>query len=224
MKVRFAPSLLAADFSRLGEQAREAAEAGANLLHFDVMDGHFVPNITFGPLVIRGLKGKISLPFHTHLMISDPEKYIDDFADAGCDQLFVHPETCTHLHRVLQQIRDAGVQPGVALNPATPLEALDYVLQDIDGILLMTVNPGFGGQEFIPAMLPKIVRTRELIRMSGRDIELGVDGGINEHTVQAVVEAGADTIIAGSSVFGGPGTVRENLGRLVDCVAAVAGG
>ena len=206
MKVRFAPSLLAADFSRLGEQAWEAAEAGADLLHFDVMDGHFVPNITFGPLVIRALKGKISLPFHTHLMISDPEKYIDEFADAGCHQLFVHPETCTHLHRVLQQIRDAGVQPGVALNPATPLEALDYVLQDIDGILLMTVNPGFGGQAFIPHTFVKLAAARALIdaaqQRTGRKIMLEVDGGVKVDNIGAIAKAGADTFVAGSAVFG----------------------
>lgn len=223
MKIRFAPSLLSADFARLGEQVREAVDAGADLLHFDVMDGHFVPNITFGPPVIKAVRSCSSIEFNTHLMISEPEKYIEDFAEAGCDHLLVHPETCPHLHRVLQQIRSVGVKPGVALNPSTPLEALDYVMGDIESVLLMTVNPGFGGQSFIPSMVAKIARTRELIRASGREIALGVDGGINEDTVRVVVEAGADTIIAGSSVFGG-GTVKQNLTRLVNSVSAAASG
>lgn len=207
---RLAPSVLSADFSRLGEQIAEAEAAGAGMIHFDVMDGHFVPNITFGPLVISSVRGVTDLPFDTHLMIENPERYISAFADAGSDIILVHPEVCPHLHRVLQQIHDCGAKAGVALNPSTPLSVIDYVLDDIDSILVMSVNPGFGGQKFIPSALGKIADCSELISSAGHPIWLGVDGGINADTAPRVVEAGAEVLIAGSSIFGAGGSVREN--------------
>lgn len=220
--IKFAPSVLSADFSRLGEHAREAVQAGAGLLHFDVMDGHFVPNITFGPLVVRAVRNHESLPFEVHLMISEPERAVEDFVRAGADRILVHPEVCPHLNRVLHQIQDAGAAPGVALNPSTPLESIEWVLDIVECILVMTVNPGFGGQEFIPLMLQKIRRTADLVRSTGREIEIGVDGGINTQTAPLVADAGANVLIAGSSVFGGTGSVQENLRALMDSVAGAA--
>lgn len=212
--IKFAPSVLSADFTRLGEHIREAADAGAHMIHFDVMDGHFVPNITFGPMVIKWARSCTDLPFETHLMITNPENYVEEFVKAGSDIVLVHPEVCPHLHRVLQQIRAAGAKAGVALNPSTPLESIQYVLDEIDAILIMTVNPGFGGQEFIPEMLKKISRTASIIQQTGREIALGVDGGVNPLTAPKVVEAGANVLIAGSNVFAGEGTVAENLATL----------
>ncbi|MCC6484112.1 MAG: ribulose-phosphate 3-epimerase [Armatimonadetes bacterium] len=220
MNVKYAPSLLAADFTRLGEQVREAEDAGADVLHLDVMDGHFVPNISFGPLVVEALRPITSLFFEVHLMIQDAANYIQAFAAAGADRILVHPEISPHLHRLLQQIHDLNKEAGVALNPSTGLETLEYVMTDLDSVLIMTVNPGFGGQVFIPEMLPKIARAREMVRMSGRNIALGVDGGINARTAAATVEAGADLLIAGSSVFNKSGTVAHNLNELMLSVSA----
>jgi len=214
MKLTFAPSVLSADFSRLGSQVQEAVDAGAEVIHFDVMDGHFVPNITFGPFVIEWVRPVSSVIYETHLMIEFPEKYIEDFAKAGSDRIFVHPETCPHLHRTLQQIRAAGAETGAAINPSTSLDSISWVMEELDSILIMTVNPGFGGQKFIAPMLKKIEKARKMIDECGRKIWLGVDGGINIETAPQVVNAGANLIIAGSSVFNKRKSVSENLSDL----------
>lgn len=204
MAIKLAPSLLSADFSRLGEQVRLVEEAGADYLHLDVMDGHFVPNLTFGPLLVRALRPLSGLTFDVHLMVERPEQFVSEFVKAGADLVTVHAETSPHLHRLLQSIRESGARAGVALNPATPLEAVEYLLGELDLILLMTVNPGFAGQEFISGVLPKIRRLREIIDQRGLAVELQVDGGINSDTVGLVVQAGARVIVAGSAVFGAP--------------------
>ena len=201
-KVKIAPSLLSADFSQLGGEVKKAEEGGADLLHFDIMDGHFVPNITFGPIIVEALRDKTNLPFYVHLMIERPDEYVERFAEAGANLLSVHVEACTHLQRTIQHIKDQEVKAGVALNPATPLDTCEYVLGDLDAILIMTVNPGFGGQDFIRGMLPKIKKARQMIEERGLKIDVGVDGGINEETAPLVVKAGANVLIAGSAVFG----------------------
>lgn len=203
-KLRIAPSILSADFSRLGEHVREAEKGGADVIHIDVMDGHFVPNITIGPLVVEALKRVTALPLDVHLMIENPERYVDDFARAGADYITVHAEATVHLDRLLAQIRDTGCKAGVALNPATPPVALDYVWDKVDLILCMTVNPGFGGQRFIPAVLPKIRQLAEARRRGVWKGELEVDGGVNVETAGLVAEAGADLLVAGSAVFCAP--------------------
>jgi len=200
--VKIAPSLLSADFSQLGVEVKRAEEGGADLLHFDIMDGHFVPNITFGPMIVEALRGKTNLPFYVHLMIERPDEYVERFAEAGANLLSVHVEACTHLQRTIQHIKDLEIKAGVALNPATPLDTLEYVLGEIDAILIMTVNPGFGGQEFIRGMLPKISKARQMIDERGLKIDVGVDGGINEETAPLAVRMGANVLIAGSAVFG----------------------
>ena len=201
--VRIAPSILSADFARLGEEIAAVAAAGADFIHVDVMDGHFVPNLTIGPLVVSAIRKATTLPFDVHLMIAPVDPYIDDFARAGADILTVHPEAGPHLHRTLQSIRAAGMKPGVALNPATPAAVLEPVIGDVDLILVMSVNPGFGGQSFIRSQLKKIETIRKLIDASGREIMLEVDGGVNEQTAKDVIAAGADVLVAGSAVFRG---------------------
>ena len=201
--VRIAPSILSADFARLGEEIAAVAAAGADFIHVDVMDGHFVPNLTIGPLVVSAIRKATTLPFDVHLMISPVDLYIDDFARAGADILTVHPEAGPHLHRTLQSIRAAGMKPGVALNPATPAAVVEPVIGDVDLILVMSVNPGFGGQSFIRSQLKKIETIRRLIDASGREIMLEVDGGVNEQTAKDVIAAGADVLVAGSAVFRG---------------------
>ncbi|WP_347487920.1 ribulose-phosphate 3-epimerase [Desulfoscipio sp. XC116] len=200
--VKIAPSILSADFAVLGEQVRIVEEAGADILHIDVMDGHFVPNITIGPLVVRALRPLSGLVFDVHLMIENPDRYINDFADAGADIITVHAETCTHLHRTLEKIKQAGKKAGLALNPATPPGGLDYVLPFLDLLLVMTVNPGFGGQSFIRQMLPKIQWISRYIKEQKPAVWLEVDGGINAETACSAVEAGADVLVAGSAIFG----------------------
>ncbi len=204
-QITIAPSILSADFARLGEEVAAVDAAGADVIHIDVMDGHFVPNLTIGPAVIRALRPVTDKPFDVHLMISPADPYLAAFREAGADILTVHPEAGPHLHRTLQQIRALGAKAGVALNPATPAAAIRHVLDIVDLVLVMTVNPGFGGQSFIPGMLEKIAEVREMIALAGRAIALEVDGGITPETAPDVVAAGADWLVAGTAVFAGAG-------------------
>jgi len=205
MNVLVAPSILSADFSRLGEEVERAEKGGADWIHVDVMDGHFVPNLTIGAPVVKCLKGVTHLPLDVHLMISDPDKYISDFAAAGADHITVHAEACHHLQRTLSHIRSLGKKAGVALNPATGEDTLKYVIQDLDLVLVMTVNPGFGGQKFIAEVLPKIANLRKMFAEAGRsDIIIAVDGGINADTAKLVVAQGASAVVAGQFVYGAP--------------------
>jgi ribulose-phosphate 3-epimerase len=213
--VRIAPSILSADFARLGEEIRAMTAAGADYLHIDVMDGHFVPNITIGPGVVKALRPHSDRPFDVHLMISPVDPYVRDFAEAGADIITVHPEAGPHLHRTIQLIKSLGKKAGVSLNPATPVEAVDHVLGDVDLVLVMSVNPGFGGQSFIRGQLDKIRALRQRIDGAGRAIDLEVDGGINLDTARDAIAAGADVLVAGTASFsGGPGAYAANLRRL----------
>ncbi len=200
-RVKIAPSILAADFSRLGDQVAQAQAAGADLIHIDVMDGRFVPNITMGPLVVEALAKAVTIPLDVHLMIVEPEKFVRRFADSGADIITVHVEACLHLHRVLGQIAEAGCTPGVALNPHTPASFIAEVMDMAPVVNVMTVNPGFGGQRFIEGMLPKISRLRKMAHARGVDLDIEVDGGISPHTITKVVAAGATVAIAGTCVF-----------------------
>lgn len=202
--ILISPSLLSADFARLGEEVRAVEDAGADWLHLDVMDGHFVPNITIGPLIVAAVKKVARIALDVHLMISDPDIYLEAFQEAGADILTVHPEATHHLHRTLTRIRELGMKAGAALNPSTGLEAVAYVLAEMDVLMLMTVNPGFGGQSFIPTMLPKVREARELIDRSGCQILLEVDGGVSPKTAPDLARDGADVFVAGSAVFGNP--------------------
>ncbi len=199
--IKIAPSILSADFGRLAEEIKAIEAAGADLVHIDVMDGCFVPNITIGPLVVEAIRGITRLPFDVHLMIENPGRYLEAFAKAGADWISVHVESCIHLHRVVTRIKELGKKAGAAINPATPLEVLDYVLEEVDYIVVMSVNPGFGGQKFIPSSLRKLERLHRMIKERGLSVEIEVDGGVNLETVAEVARAGGQILVAGSAVF-----------------------
>jgi len=204
LKTMIAPSILSADFTRLGEEISAVAKAGADVIHIDVMDGHFVPNITIGPLVVKAVRTITELPLDVHLMIENADRYLDDFAEAGADWISIHAETGNHLHRTIGRIKDLGKKAGIVLNPATPLASLDWLLADVDLVMIMSVNPGFGGQSFIPAALDKIRRLKEMIDVRGLQVGIEVDGGIGPHNIGEVVAAGANIFVAGSAIFGQP--------------------
>jgi ribulose-phosphate 3-epimerase len=220
--VRVAPSILSADFGRLAEEVRAVEAAGADYIHVDVMDGRFVPNITIGPLVVRAVRAATKLPLDVHLMIVEPERYLEDFARAGADLISVHLEASPHLHRTVQRIKALGKRASVAVNPHSPLDGLDVVLPDLDMVLLMTVNPGFGGQSFIEAIVPKVQALRAQIQRRGLATDIEVDGGIAPDTVARVVAAGANVLVAGSAIFGAPG--HDYRGAIQALRAGAAGG
>ena len=219
MALKIAPSILSADFGRLAQEIDDVARAGADEIHVDVMDGRFVPNITIGPLVVEAARRATQLPLDVHLMIVEPDRYMDQFIKAGADWLTVHVEACIHLDRCLDEIRRQGAKAGVSLNPSTPPESLAYVLDKVDRILVMSVNPGFGGQKFIPSSLAKMTALKQMIASSGRDIDLEVDGGVNLKTIASVARAGADTVVAGSAVFN-----TENYEQTIKALRQAANG
>jgi ribulose-phosphate 3-epimerase len=199
--VKIAPSILSADFSKLGEEILAVEKGGADYIHIDVMDGHFVPNITIGPLIVEAIRPITKLPLDVHLMIENPDQYIEAFAKAGADYITVHVEASRHLHRTIQSIKSYGVKAGVVLNPATPVESIQHIIADIDMVLLMSVNPGFGGQKFIPEVLPKIRKVKEMAEQKGIDLEIEIDGGVNSETAKLCMEAGANVLVAGSAIY-----------------------
>lgn len=201
MMIKIAPSILSADFARLGEEIKDVEKGGADYIHVDVMDGHFVPNITIGPLIVEAIRPITSLTLDVHLMIEQPDRYIPEFAKAGADIITVHVEACPHLHRTIQLIRSFGIKAGVVLNPHTPVSTIQHVLEDIDMVLLMTVNPGFGGQSFIHSVLPKIQEVSRMVRERGLQVDIEVDGGVNVETARLCVEAGANVLVAGSAIY-----------------------
>jgi ribulose-phosphate 3-epimerase len=214
-RVKIAPSILSADFARLGEQVRDAEAAGADYIHIDVMDGHFVPNITVGPLVVESLRPVTTLPLDVHLMITQPERYIPDFARAGADILTVHVEACVHLHRTIHQIKELGIRASVTLNPATPLVSLEEILPDVDMVLVMSVNPGYGGQSYIPGSSARITRLRRMLDERGLvDVDIEVDGGVKAHNAAEIVAAGANVLVLGSAIFNQEATVAQNIARI----------
>ena len=210
-QIKISPSILSANFARLGEHVKEAEDAGVDYIHVDVMDGHFVPNITIGPLIVKALRPVTKLPLDVHLMIENPERYIEDFAKAGADIITVHQETCPHLHRTVQQIHNLGIRAGVSLNPSTPASTLDEIIAEVDLILVMSVNPGFGGQSYIHSCTGKIQKLRSMFNACGSSADLEVDGGVNVDTVCEVIGAGANAFVAGSSVFNDKQSVAENV-------------
>lgn len=199
--IKVAPSILSANFAKLGEEIKDVEQGGADYIHIDVMDGHFVPNITIGPLIVEAIRPVTKLPLDVHLMIENPDAYLESFVNAGADIITVHVEACKHLHRTIQTIKSLGIKAGVVLNPATPVELIHHVIDDIDMVLLMTVNPGFGGQSFIHSVLPKIRQVKQLIDERGLSVEIEVDGGVNVETAELCIEAGANVLVAGSAVY-----------------------
>lgn len=199
--VKIAPSILSADFSKLGEEIKDVERGGAELIHVDVMDGHFVPNITIGPLIVDAIRPVTKLPLDVHLMIENPDQYIEAFAKAGADYITVHVEACRHLHRTIQNIKSYGIKAGVVLNPATPVSTIEHIIEEIDMVLLMTVNPGFGGQKFISSVVPKIRQVKEMAEAKGLDIDIEIDGGVNTETAKLCTDAGATILVAGSAVY-----------------------
>jgi ribulose-phosphate 3-epimerase len=218
MSIGIVPSILSADFTRLGDQVRDAQAAGAQRIQVDVMDGHFVPNITMGPMIVAAVRRCTSLPLEAHLMITNPEQYIEDFANAGADVIIIHQEVSPHLHRLIQQIKTAGKMAAVALTPSTPIFLLEDILSLLDMVLIMTVNPGFGGQEFIPETLPKITRLRQVITQRNLHCDIEVDGGIHEATAPLVVKAGANLLVAGSAVYNERESVAQAIARLRNAI------
>jgi ribulose-phosphate 3-epimerase len=218
MTIGIVPSILSADFTRLGEQVREAEEAGAQRILVDIMDGHFVPNITMGPMIVEAVRRCTKLPLEAHLMISNPEQYIEEFAKAGADVIIVHQEVSPHLHRIIQQIKAAGKMAAIALTPSTPVIMLEDILSMLNMVLIMTVNPGFGGQDFIPETLPKINRLRQVIDQRGLHCDIEVDGGIHEATAPLVVQAGANLLVAGSAVYNERESVAQAIARLRNAI------
>jgi len=202
--IKIAPSILSADFLKLGEEILAVEKGGADYIHIDVMDGHFVPNITIGPLIVEAIRPITKLPLDVHLMIENPDQYIEAFAKAGADYITVHVEACRHLHRTIQNIKSFGIKAGVVLNPATPVETIQHVIGDIDMVLLMSVNPGFGGQTFIPEVLPKIRKVKEMAEQKGVNLEIEIDGGVNPETAKQCMEAGANVLVAGSAIYNQP--------------------
>ncbi|QCJ42016.1 ribulose-phosphate 3-epimerase [Bacillus sp. S3] len=202
--VKIAPSILSADFSKLGEEILAVEKGGADYIHIDVMDGHFVPNITIGPLIVEAIRPLTKLPLDVHLMIENPDQYIEAFVKAGADYITVHVEACRHLHRTIQNIKSYGIKAGVVLNPATPVETIQHIIGDIDMVLLMSVNPGFGGQAFIPEILPKIRKVKEMAEQKGINLEIEIDGGVNPETAKQCKEAGANVLVAGSAIYNQP--------------------
>lgn len=199
--VKIAPSILSADFARLAEEIKDVERGGADYIHVDVMDGHFVPNITIGPLIVEAIRPVTTLPLDVHLMIENPDSYIEAFAKAGSDYITVHVEACRHLHRTIQLIKSYGIKAGVVLNPATPVETIQHIISEVDMVLLMSVNPGFGGQKFIPEVLKKIRAVKEMIDEKNLDVEIEIDGGVNAETARLCVEAGATVLVAGSAIY-----------------------
>lgn len=209
--IKIAPSILSADFAKLGEEIKDVDKGGADYIHIDVMDGHFVPNITIGPLIVDAIRPVTDLPLDVHLMIENPDNYIPSFGKAGADIISVHAEACPHLHRTVHLIKDLGIKAGVVLNPATPVSAIQHVIDDVDLVLLMTVNPGFGGQSFIHQVLPKVSQVREMVERSGKDIDVEIDGGVNPVTARLCETAGANVLVAGSAIYG-----KENRKEAID--------
>lgn len=221
-QIKIAPSILSSDFARLGEQINEAEQGGADWIHVDVMDGQFVPNITIGPLIVKAIRPLTSLPLDVHLMITSPERYLAAFVDAGADCLTVHVETCPHLHRTIEAIKELGIAAGVTLNPATPLATLEEILPYVDLVLVMSVNPGFGGQSYIPTSTAKIRRLREMLDTIGSGASLEVDGGVHAGNAGDIVAAGATVLVAGSAIFNKQASIAENIARLRQAIARVS--